>query len=223
MVQTPQGYDDTLTLLDLLTWRVRVAKVEQLHDLFALCRGTALPSSLLPMLTDAGWLRQVTLGLAVPETQQPLFTWFPGDPAPAYARLRYHLRRRAQTAPHQRVSLVMATPRAVGLVGGSAGLGRQPFQLGHDLQTTAALVGHLRRDGSVCRRWLSEDLLPVQLPGLFPRKRPDAVVLTEQGALACLIEAGGAYTVQQLRHLHRAYARLGVGTRYELGVPYELW
>lgn len=215
MVAAHRFQDEALTLFDLLTWRVRVAAVEQLDDLLVACRGQRLSPQLLPILTDSGWLQQAAVVLALPDSEEALFSWCPGDPTPAYAALRWRLRQRAQTAPHRCVRIVLATQQAVGLVGGSAGSGRQPLQVQHDLRTTAAFLAHVRRDAGIHRRWLSEDLIPLHLPGLFPRKRPDAVVLTEQDSLARIIEAGGVYSVPQLRNLHRSYARMGV--------PYELW
>ncbi len=215
MVAAHRFHDDKLTLLELLTQRVRVATVEQLYDLFHTCRRRHLPPSFLTMLTDSGLLRQETLVLAVPDAEQPLFSWAPGEPTPAFAVRQWHLRQRAQTATNRRVTVVQATPQAAQLVGGSAGLGRQPLQVQHDLRTTVALLGYLRHDPSVYQHWLGEDVIPLHLPGLFPRKRPDAVILTEQDTLARIVEAGGAYSARQLRKQHQAYARLGV--------PYDIW
>src|SRR5262245_12894035 len=97
--------DDEQTLLDLLTWRVRVATVEQMRSYVGIVTGRQVSSSLLPSLRKRGLLNQEFAVLAFQALQTPLLTWNPGEPAPSYGNLRWRLETRCFQTPNCRTTV----------------------------------------------------------------------------------------------------------------------
>lgn len=208
---------ECVPILEMLTQAARVATDEQLDTFAALCATFQGPvASAISRLLVSGYLTCHDMSIRTPTIDVPLFSWQLHDPPPDCAALAAHLARRLTETPWRRVRLFWATRKAICLVGGVSGLNRQPLQVQHDLCTTEVYLKLLERGLQQSEHiWVGEDILRREFPHLFKRKRPDAAILQKPDRPICLLETGGTYSADDLRHIHRSYARERV--------PYELW
>lgn len=214
-----RNLDDCLPFLVMLTRATRVATEHQLDafaQLYPAFRGSC--QGALARLVLSGHLTCHDMSIRVPAIDVPLFSWHVGDPAPDSDALASQLIRRSTIAPWRRLRLYWATRKAVALVGGVSGLNRQPLQLQHDLGTTEAYLRFLEQAVEQSEQseqfWVGEDVLRQEFPHLFKGKRPDAAILAHPDQPIRIIETGGTYSADDLRHIHRSYAR--ERTAYEL-------
>ncbi len=212
-----RNLDGCLPLLVMLTQATRVATEEQIDTFAQLYSAFQAPCpAAATRLVASGLLTCQDLAIRTPMIDSPLFSWKIDDAAPEFDALAAHLVRRLDMAPWRRTRLFWATRKAVNLVGGASGLNRQPLQLQHDLSTTAVYLKFLEREsGHPDEFWVGEDALRREYPNLFRRKRPDAAVLKPPDLPTLIIETGGNYSADDLRHIHRSYVRERI--------PYELW
>lgn len=211
-----RNLDDCLPFLVMLTRATRVATEQQL-DTFAQLYPAFQDSfqADIARLVVSGHLTCHDMSIRLPAIDVPLFSWQVGDPAPDSDALATQLIRRSTTAPWRRIRLFWATRKAVALVGGVSGLNRQPLQLQHDLGTTEAYLRFLEQAPEQPELfWVGEDVLRQEFPHLFKGKRPDAAILMQPDQPVRIIETGGTYSADDLRHIHRSYAR--ERTAYEL-------
>lgn len=212
-----RNLDDFVPFLVMLTRATRVATEQQLgafSELYPTLQGSS--ASATARLLAAGLLTCHDLKIRKREILAPLFTWQLDDPAPDCANLAADLARCLTEAPWRQTRLFWATRKATSLVGGISGLNRQPLQVQHDLSTTEAYLRHLEQGlGQSDLFWVGEDVLRCEFPFLFKRKRPDAAILQKPDCPTRIIETGGVYSADDLRHIHRCYARERI--------PYELW
>jgi hypothetical protein len=167
----------------------------------------------LHALEKQGLLASVRTQAALIEFCGPLHRQHPGDPDPDLAKLSWMLHRRWRDTPSRTVKLYFATDRAKRLHGGQGGRLRRPFQLQHDLLVAAVFFHLLRKDPQVVRNWIPDFLLStIDYPG---RKRPDAVILNDDGEPSLVIEVGGLYSRKRLEKFHDDCNRCGL--------PYEIW
>lgn len=203
-------------ILDLLTWRTRIATSTQVVRLLACTQQTS--SRIEPRfknLIRAGLIERAKAVVALPRIDGPLFSWSPGNDEPDCNALAWHLERRWRSATSRRLTVYWATRRAVHLVGGIGGRLRQPLQMQHDLGTTAVLLCRTQTDPSTVERWLSEDIFRLHFRDAKGGKVPDAVLCAEDGTIVVAIEFGGLYSSERLRRFHRHFARKSL--------DYELW
>lgn len=199
--------DDDMQLLDLLTWRVRLATEAQLEEFQP---GMA---NRVHYLAAAGFVHSAPMVVSVCETIEPLLRWFPGKNSPRFSALAYQLDKRRFSAPREKNRIFWAAARAVQLVGGVGGRVRQPLQVEHDLGTTQVFLRRRLRDPDSNSCWLGEDCLRLYF---HPRgKIPDAVLCNAKGRIDLAIEFGGAYSAKRIRQFHCHCQRQGFG--------YELW
>ena len=208
---------ECVPILELLTQATRVATEQQLDTFAALYATFQGPcAGAVSRLLVSGYLTCHDITIRTPAIDVPLFSWQFDDPAPDCTALAAQLSRRLAETPWRRVRLFWATRRAICLVGGVSGLNRQPLQVQHDVCTTEVLLRFLERglqqSGHV---WVGEDALRRHFPHLFKRKRPDAAILQKPDQPVRILETGGIYSADDLRHIHRSYARERV--------PYDLW
>lgn len=205
-----------LPLLVMLTRATRVATEQQLDtfaQLYPAIQGSC--QAVLAQLVSSGHLTCHDMSIRIPAIDVPLFSWQVGDPAPDSDALATQLIRRLAKAPWRRIRLFWATRKAVALVGGVSGLNRQPLQLQHDLGTTEAYLRFLEQAPEQSELfWVGEDVLRQEFPHFFKGKRPDAAILMQPDQPIRIIETGGTYSADDLRHIHRSYAR--ERTAYEL-------
>lgn len=208
---------DCAPLLVMLTRATRVATEQQLEtfaELYPLFQGSCTAAT--RRLLHAGLLTCHDLTIRMREIHAPLFTWRVGDSGPDCATLAADLARGLTEAPWCRTRLFWATRKAVSLVGGISGVNRQPLQVQHDLCTTQAYLKFLEQGPHPPGLfWVGEDVLRFEFPHLFKKKRPDATILQSPDCPIRIIETGGTYSADDLRHIHRCYARERI--------PYELW
>lgn len=200
----------------MLTRATRVATEQQLDafaQLYPAFQGSWQAG--LARLVASGHLTCQDMSIRIPTIDVPLFSWEVGDPSPDPDALATQLIRRSTMAPWRRTRLFWATRKAVALVGGASGLNRQPLQLQHDLGTTVAYLRFLEQAAEQSDQfWVGEDVLRQEFPHLFKGKRPDAAILMQPDQPIRIIETGGTYSADDLRHIHRSYTR--ERTAYEL-------
>lgn len=204
----PQLNKPDLALLDLLTWRLRVATETQLLrlDETSVCR--------LPTLRRQRLICCQNLVACVPVMVEPIFAWSPGQAGPDCGALCWRLEHRRQRLAPQRVRVYWATALALKLMGSSGTGLRQPMQIEHDLGTSAVFLRHWQQDPDVAQKWLGEDLY--RLSYRPKGKVPDAVLCDADGNVTKAIEVGSAaYSAARLGAFHRHCAKLLL--------PYELW
>ena len=201
----------------MLTRATRVATEQQLDAFAALYAPFQGPcADAVRRLLASGYLTCHDMTIRIPKIDVPLFSWEIDDPSPDCSTLAAQLTRRATEAPWSQTRLFWATRKAILLVGGVSGLNRQPLQVQHDLCTTEVYLRFLERGLHQSQGfWVGEDILRREFPHLLKRKRPDAVILQEPDCPIRIIEIGGIYSADDLRHIHRSYARERI--------PYELW
>ena len=208
---------DCVPILVMLTQATRVATEQQLHafaELYPTFQGPC--AGAITRLLFSGHLTCHDMTIRLPKIDTPLFCWQIDDPAPDCATLSSDLTRRLTFTPWQQTRLFWATRKAISLVGGVSGLNRQPLQVQHDLCTTEVYLKFLERGlGQSTDFWVGEDILRREFPHLFKKKRPDAAILQKPDCPIRIIEIGGIYSADDLRHIHRSYARERI--------PYELW
>ncbi len=193
-------------ILNLLTWRVRLATGPQLVEFAG---SAARPRK----LHQAGLLAKASVVVAVPTLVQPLASWFPGEEPPDFPALAWKLLQRRRSTPALRVPIFWATSRAVGISGGVGGRIRQPVQIEHDVGTTAIFLRRRLLAPDEAQRWIGEDIYR----SLSARtgKVPDALVCSASGMPERAIEYGGAYATGYLRQFHQHWS----GQR----LPWEIW
>jgi hypothetical protein len=210
--------EDCTAPLEMLTLCTRVATEEQLRRFCELYPAFAPRSDrLIRKLLNCDLLTCQELAIRLPVLDSPLFCWAPGQPAFDTTAFATELRRRKQKTAWRNTKLFWATPRAIALVGGVSGLNRQPLQIEHDLCTTEIYLRHLSNviSGSSSARWFGEDILRREFARFFPTKMPDAAILHEADFPVGVIEVGGVYSSDDLRHIHKAYS--------VRRLHYELW
>ena len=208
---------DCVPILEMLTRATRVATEHQLDAFAALYAAFQGPcASAVTLLLSSGHLTCHDIAIRLPKIDAPLFCWQIDNAAPDCATLAGDLTRRLTDTPWRQTRLFWATRKAISLVGGVSGLNRQPLQVQHDLLTTEAYLRFLERDPDQSEAfWVGEDILRREFPHLFKKKRPDAAILQKPDCPIRIIEIGGVYSADDLRHIHRSYARERI--------PYELW
>lgn len=195
-----------MDLLNLLTWRVRLATERQLREFS--------PKATAPRrLQQAGLLAKASVAVSLLELDGPLASWAPGLPLPNFPSLAWRLHQRRLSAPSRSVLIYWATPRAVRVAGGVGGEIRQPMQVEHDLGATAIFLRRRILDPASTSRWLGEDIYR-QLHAPVG-KIPDALLCSADGTPELAIEFGGAYGVGRIRGFHRHCA--------SKLLPWELW
>ena len=210
--------EDCTAPLEMLTRCTRVATEEQLRrfcELYPTCRAPG--KSLISKLLNLDLLTCQDIAIRLPELDAPLFSWAPALPGFDTTSMATELRRRKHEAPSRNTKVFWATDKAVSLIGGLSGLNRQPLQIEHDLCTTEVYLHYLTgtASGSSDTRWVGEDILRGEYAHLFPTKMPDAAILHDEQFAARVIEVGGVYSADDLRHIHKAYST----RRFR----YELW
>ena len=195
-----------MDVLELLTWRVRLATAAQIAEL------TGQPRIWRGLL-KAGLVAKAGAVVAVPELRRPLATWAPGQPPPRFSALAWSLLKRRRFTPSRRVQVFWATARAVRIVGGVGGGIRQPMQVEHDLGTTAIFLRRRVLAPEDAKRWISEDVFRWKTGG--KGKVPDALLCSAAGTSDLAIEFGGAYSASRTRGFHRSCSGLQL--------PWELW
>lgn len=210
--------EDCTAPLEMLTLCTRVATEEQLRRFCELYPAFAPRSdTLVRKLLNFDLLTCQELAIRLPVLDGPLFCWATGQPAFDTTALATELRRRKQETAWRNTKIFWATNRAIALVGGVSGLNRQPLQIEHDLCTTEVYLHHLTSmtsDLSVTR-WFGEDILRREYAHFFPTKMPDAAIFHEADFPIGIIEVGGVYSADDLRHIHKAYSIRRL--------HYELW
>lgn len=196
-----------LAILELLTWKVRVATARQLSSF------QDGIDNRLHRLIAVGLIRSAALAVKLVDVNEPLCRWVPGNSTPNFEALSYRLLSRRERAESTRESIFWAGPRAVQLVGGVGGRLRQPLQVEHDLGVAQVCLTRICTEDEAGVRWLGEDChRKLHRPS---GKVPDAVLCDADGRIHRAIEYGGLYTAKRLRGFHQHCARRRL--------PYEIW
>ena len=196
-----------LLLLDLLTWRVRLATADQLEAF------QHLSAVRVRQLLASGFVRSTSMVLSIISPCEPLFRWNPGTNPHSFSALAYQFEKRRGVSPRRKNRIYWATAKAVRLVGGVGGRVRQPLQVEHDLAMTEVFLRRRRLDDETDAQWLGEDCYRLLYR---PRgKVPDGVLCNSEGKVVLAIEFGGAYSARRIRQFHRHCD--------QLRLPYEIW
>lgn len=201
-------------LLETLALRVRVLSIEQVarHWWPDAADPVRLARRRLRTLESGDYVRKHTfLAHPILEMPAPVFTWQPGQPPPNPDAISYGLTSR-WTAPSRRVSVIAATQRTKGIIGGGIA---QLSPLGHethDLHVSEIFVRLRERQPELAERWRGEESFARARSG---EKRPDAMLVDGAGQPELVIEFAGKYSADHVWSFHEdCEAR---------ELPYELW
>lgn len=103
-----------------------------------------------------------------------------------------------------------ATPKAANLLAGCTGWGRQPFQLEHDLGTTAIYVSSRPYQSDVI--WYGEDIVRRRFSAVN-KKVPDVLLVDRHDNILKVVEYGGQYSRHRLEDFHHTWKQY----------PWEIW
>ena len=197
-------------ILIALTHKVRLFSLEQISRTWWPSSSTDLARNRLAALPH--FVNRLKLN-AHPELalDSPLFTWWPGEPAPRFGSLSYQLKKRWDKAP-QPTTAYIATEKAARHFGGFGGKLRRPLQATHDLHVSHVYLHFLKTNPTLADRWVSEERFASERRR---EKLPDAVILDAAGNVELVIEFGGAYDTRHVKRVH-----VDCVTR---SLPYELW
>ena len=208
--------DDEL-LLVTLTRCCRILTMRQIGVLF---RGEGVSPDYLRevsrrvrKLVEKGFLDVVKV-LARPPLplRIPVITWSPGDHSPSFTRAAHRLQSR-WTEPVLRLSCVLASERAINLLGGSMKALRHPLQATHDLGVSQLYLRFRTVAPDLARSWVGEDGL--DRTGRFRTRSPDAALCAPDGHVFLALEFGGAYPPARLQSFHEACV--------VWKTPYQVW
>lgn len=178
--------------------------------------GTKTPESNarrgLAKLTERD-LITATTALARPELQltQPVVTWTPNRPVPAFDAVAYALQSR-WVAALRPTRIYVATKAAANAFGGHGGRLSHPMQVSHDLHISTVYLRFRLADPATAACWISEQRL-VQFRRL--QKLPDAAIGESPESPRLVIEFGNGYDADRLRAFHADCAERSIG--------YEIW
>jgi hypothetical protein len=143
---------------------------------------------------------------------EPLVVWSINEPIPDFQQLSARLHRRARASATV-TTTVTATRKTRNLLGtGGSACRPKLTQVTHDLHVAEIFLAYRSMGFDVHKRWVGED----RIPDVWPiRVRPDALVLDAEGQFLRAVEYGGDYSIDRLRELHNALARIWLA--------YEIW
>ena len=211
----PKFTDAELRLLNLLTWKVRVAADVQLAGFLDVAddqRAALLRR--LKHLKQRGFLARHLVAVALFIPDAPLVNWLPDLSEPNWHAIAWQLERRWKSLSAARFWVNWATRRAAAVTGGVGGRLRQPMQLQHDLAVTAVYIAR-QKDTPEDETWVGEDAYRVLLHPKGRVKVPDALIVDQQHQTRRVIELGGMYGPRRLRGFHHHWA--------SRRIPYEIW
>ena len=201
-----------LDILEVLSRRVRMLSLDQVAATWwgSTRNATANASRRLSALEGRGLVRRMqAMAHELPELEEPLFAWQPGERTPNLPAVAYRLERR-WSSPIRPTVLVAATRSAGSWLGGGGGRRPRESEISHDLGLAALYLRFRDREPARAASWVPEDLFdPEEIDGFVP----DAVV--REGDRPTLIEFAGAYKKERLQKLHESCERAAL--------PYELW
>lgn len=201
-----------LEILEVLSRRVRMLSLDQVAATWwgGTRNATANASRRLAALEGRGLVRRArAMAHDLPELEEPLVTWRPGDRTPYLPAVAYRLERR-WSSPVRPTVLVSATRSAGSWLGGGGGRRPRESEISHDLGLAALYLRFRGEAPDRAANWVPEDLfVPGELDGFVP----DAIV--REGERPTLIEFAGAYKKERLQKLHASCE--------QAAFPYELW
>jgi len=201
-------------MLFALTHRIRLATGSQLGRTSGGPGSTALESArkTIATLERAGFAVSFQVR-AHPELslEQPICTWKPGSPTPAFGVISYRLRVRWIEAPEV-ITVYAASEKAARRFAGHGGRLPHPLQATHDLHMTGVFLQLRERSPEEAALWVPEEKFANKRRG---QKLPDAEIQDEKGRTLKVIEFGGSYSPERVRKVHEDCERRSV--------PYELW
>lgn len=210
------------TIVAILVRCLPVLSLGQISNkLFAGDRANALRS--LGRLASRGYVaRHTCLARTPPIIAKPLLTWRPGQDAPSAYRLAYKLNRRWLTQGTRMRQCFTAGPALNALFGFSVAVRPQrPLQISHELGLAEAYLTLCGQGGDRWQRWVgelyyvacqNEAICKLMAVGT---KKPDALILDNEGHVECVIEFGGVYNAKRLEKFHRWCKRERLS--------YEIW
>lgn len=192
-----------ISLLELLTWHVRLATDDQAREKLSLdgCDSDSAVR-LLRQLTRAGLIHREQIDVGVFDLHEPICVWSPGCRPPNLGSVAWRLFVRAQQVHRRRMMVNWATLAAASLMGGVCGRLRQPLQTEHDLGTTAMHLASLQRDADLI--WYGEDIIRRRFADRV-KKIPDAVLVDRSENIVKVMEFGGQYSRRRLTQFQRCW------------------
>lgn len=153
------------------------------------------------------------LACELPSIDNPIATWFPGQPELDFGAIAWQLQSRWKSPP-QLQSVFLASPKAAKLFGGKAkGKLKRQYQATHDLGVAQMYLQVHAHRPHLIREWIGEDVLA---PFRQQQKLPDAIISRSPLANPTLVlEFGGAYDKQRIAEFHRDCE--------QRSLPYEIW
>lgn len=167
----------------------------------------------LLQLQAAGYLRlDSTFARPIPELAAPLVAWQPGQLAPDFAALSYHLKQRF-TGAAVATTIAYATKTAAVRYGGFSGRAPRRSEATHDLALGQVYLAYLRTSPKVAAAWIPEAAI-VKGARADTQKVADALLRFPDKS-EVIIEFGGEYDKAKLTSFHLDCERRGRG--------YQLW
>ena len=213
---TTQLTSRDLEILHALTHCVRLFSIRQIAYGWwksASTNSTALRDR-IRILAESSWVRRGTVfARPLPLIEQPLFTWRPREPAPAFDALAWKSQSR-WTAAAKSIPVIVASNKASRRFLGRNARGiRQGFQTTHDLGLAQVYLRFRELFPEMIPQWRGERMIA----HLRRRKKvPDAVIADEMlWPPILVVEFAGEYDARRLRQFHH------VCVKEQLS--YQLW
>lgn len=201
-------------ILEALAYKVRLLSIEQIATTWwPDSKGYKAKEKLLQLRKRGFLVRSSVPAKPLLPLNGPVFTWTPGQAAPAAARLSQHFRHR--WAKHHRnaavITPVYVASRFTAFLFGGVG-GRLNVQTAtHDLHVASIYLHFLTTDPDAAHAWVGEDA-----KGKAGRKIKDPDAFIEQDRQEPLVvEFAGAYSNSQVESFHKHCVKHGLS--------YQLW
>lgn len=202
------------SVIDLLTWRVRVAADIQLAKLR---RGSVNVQRELGKLRRQGLVNSYSQPIVILNLYKPIFAWNPGYAEPKRPwQICWIAKKRIDKADSITRKIYYATSEAAEYYGGVGGDPRQPFQIQHDLGTTSTYLAYStprRRNDKAL--WVGEDVLRRFYRSLRIKKIPDAAIIADGEIKKVIDFVGRDYSAKHILRFHDYWSRKRI--------TYELW
>lgn len=201
-----------LALLESLALRVRLVGQRQAAE--ALWTGhLANARRRLRQLVEAGMItRQVLPAMPLPDLNEPVVRWQPGQFIPKSEVISFQLQSRWRFRALRPTVVYFPTEMTVTYFGGRQRSQSLVTHTTHDLGVTAIWLRFFNHSPDLALTWVGEDILA---PSRVRQKLPDAALVDQSGEPSLLIEFGGSYGPARVADFHDdAAAR---------GLPYQIW
>lgn len=201
-----------LVLLEALALRVRLVGQRQAAEALWASHLANARRRLRRLVSEGMISRQVLPAMPLPEFNEPVVRWQPGQAVPHAEAISFQLQGRWRFRALRPTVVYFPTSMTVSYFGGRERPQSLVTHTTHDLGVTAVWLRFLSHSRDIAATWTGEDILA---PSRVGQKLPDAALVDQHGEPTMLIEFGGSYGPARVADFHDdAAAR---------GLPYQIW